>query len=162
MGKGLVFFLVLFAAPTSQLLAQSRCPEGFRDAGSLSGTGSVMQSLDTRKTLKLPENATLDQSYQQKKVRATNGKAGVNSNMLAKDIPKGILIIAFGTSDKVFEQGWAVSDPELKVIERDAGGKATRYEFGMRLICKVSERAAQPLAGGCDVNVEVCYKPLRQ
>lgn len=160
MRKEFVLFLAFLPVPTSQVLAQSNCPEGFRYAGTLSGTGSVMSSLDKRDTLKLPKNATLDVSYQQKKVRATNRKSGVSSNMRAEDIPKGILIIAHGTSDKVFDQGWAVSDPELKVIENDASGKVTRYEFGMRLMCNVSERAAQPLAGGCSVEVEVCYKPI--
>jgi hypothetical protein len=80
--------------------------------------------------VKLPENATPDQSFQQKNVRATNGKSGARSNMRAQDIPKGILIIPSGESDPVYEPGWAVSDPELKAIERD--GAATSRGISLR------------------------------
>ena len=72
------------------------------------------------------------------------------------------LIITYGKSDQVYEQGWSVSDPELKAIERDASGTITQYEFGMKLFCKVGTTGANPHLGECSVNVEVCYKPLPQ
>jgi hypothetical protein len=112
-------------------------------------------------TVKFPENATLDQSFQQKKVRVTNGKSGAHSNLRPQDIPKGVLVVAYGKEDPVYEPGWAVSDPELKGIERDDTGKITRYEFGMRLFCSVGGGGANPHSAACSVNAEVCYKPSR-
>ena len=112
--------------------------------------------------MKLPENATPDESFQQKNVRATNGKSGARSNMRPEDVPKGILVITSGKEDKLYEPGWAVSDPELKGIERDNTGKVTRYELGMKLFCKVGSNGANPYFAECSVNAEVCYKPSRQ
>jgi len=155
----LVAFLLFVASPLT--VAQSNCPEGFRYAGSLSGSGSSMTPFDQRVRLRLPENATLDTSFQQKKVRATNGSSGVSSTLRAHDLPKGILIITHGKSDRIYEQGWAVSDPELKVLEQDSNGKVTHYEFGMHLFCKVGEQGANPQFGECSVTVEVCYKQVR-
>jgi hypothetical protein len=112
-------------------------------------------------TVRLPENATLDESFQQQKVRATNGKGGVSSTMRVQDIPKGVLIINYGKEDKVYQPGWAVSDPELKAVERDANGKVTRYEFGLKLYCSVGSGGANPHFAECSVSAEVCYKALR-
>ena len=109
----------------------------------------------------LPENATLDESYQQQNVRATNGKRGAHSSLRAEDVPKGLLIIPHGESDPFFDQGWAVSDPELKAVQKDEKGKVTRYEFGMKLFCHVRDTAgAESEYGECSVDVDVCYKPL--
>ena len=143
-------------------VGQHNCPEGFRYVGTLSGSGSESNSFDKRMTVKLPENATPDESFQQKNVRVTNGKSGARSSMRPQDIPKGILVIASGKEDKVYEPGWAVSDPELKGIERDNTGKVTRYEFGMKLFCNVGSHGANPYFAECSVNAEVCYKPSRQ
>jgi hypothetical protein len=150
-------FLVSFS---SWSLAQHNCPEGFRHVDTMSGTGSESNPFDKRLTVRLPENATLDQSFQQQRVRATNGKSGVSSSMRPQDIPKGILIIPYGKDDKIYQPGWAVSNPELKVVERDASGKVTRYEFGLKLYCTVGSSGANPHFAECSVSAEVCYKPL--
>jgi hypothetical protein len=156
--SSLLAFVFLFSSTVS--FAQSNCPEGFRDAGTLSGTGSHTTDLDERVTLMLPENARLDESYQQQNVRATNGKRGVRSSLRAQDVPKGILIIPHGKSDELYNQGWAVSNPELKVLQKDESSKVTRYEFGMKLSCHVAG-GPNPIIGDCSVDVEVCYKPLK-
>ena len=156
--SSLLAFVFLCASSVS--FAQSNCPEGFRYAGILSGTGSYTTDLDTRVTLMLPKNATLDESYQQQNVRATNGKHGMRSSLRAQDVPKGILIIPHGKSDELYNQGWAVSNPELKVLQKDESGKATRYEFGMKLSCHVAG-GPNPIVGECSVDVEVCYKPMQ-
>jgi hypothetical protein len=110
-------------------------------------------------TLKFPEGTTLDESFQQKRVRATNGKSGSSSNLRPEDIPKGVLIIPSGKEEKTYgEPGWAVSDPKLKSIAQDDTGKITRYEFSMRLFCSAEARGANPHFSECSVNVEVCYK----
>lgn len=140
-------------------VAQDNCPEGFRYAGTLSGTGSASSLLDKRVTLKFPNDATLDESFQQKRVRATNGKSGTSSSLRPEDIPKGVLIIPSGKEDKVYQPGWAVSDPKLEIVAQDDTGKITRYQFGMRLLCKVYGQGANPYFAECSVNVEVCYKP---
>jgi hypothetical protein len=142
--------------------AQDNCPEGFRFVGTLSGTGTELNPFDKRETIKLPKNATPDESFQQKNVRVTNGKNGARSNMQAKDIPQGILVITHGKEDKVYEPGWAVSEPELKVIEKDSNGKVTRYEFAMKLFCSVSSRGSNPYYAECSVQADVCYKPALQ
>jgi hypothetical protein len=152
-------FVLLTVSPWAS--GQDNCPEGFRYVRTLSGTGSESDPFDKRMTVKFPENATLDESFQQKNVRATNGKSGARSNMRSQDIPKGVLIITSGKEDQIYEPGWAVSDPELRGIERDNTGKITRYEFGLKLFCTVGSHGANPHFAECSVNVEVCYKPLR-
>jgi hypothetical protein len=118
-----------------------------------------LEAFDARKTITLPNNATLDASYQQKQVLATNGKSGVQSSMRPQDVPKGLHLIPFGRDEPIYEQGWAVSDPELKALARDASGKVTRYEFGMKLRCSARVPSG-PRAAECSVGVDVCYRPL--
>jgi len=154
---GILLFSFFFC---SRAHSQNNCPEGFVSAGTLSGSGAASEPFNKRQTLRLPEDATLDESFQQKKVHATNGKNGASSTMDAQDIPKGILILPYGTSDGVYKQGWAVSEPELKAIDRDSNGHVTRYQFGMKLFCSVSNSGANPQFGECSVGVDVCYKPL--
>lgn len=153
-------FVLLSLSPWAA--GQHNCPEGLRYVGTLSGSGSESNPFDKRVTVKFPEDASLDESFQQKNVRATNGKSGAHSNMRPQDIPKGVLVITSGKEDKVYEPGWAVSDPELKGIERDNAGKITRYEFGMKLFCTVGSNGQNPHFAECSVNAEVCYKPLHR
>jgi hypothetical protein len=133
--------------------AQNSCPEGFRYAGTLSGTST--ETFDKTVFLKLPEYATLDESFQQTAVRATNGKKGAKSNLRPQDIPKGIRIDPHGSSD--LEKIWAVSEPQL--IKPDSNGDSTRYAFGMHLFCSVQGSPYSQTEGACDVEVQVCYKP---
>jgi hypothetical protein len=148
---------LLFLLASTLTRAQNNCPDGFRYAGTLSGYGSSVEGFDARKTLTLPDNATLDESYQQKRVRATNGKNGVDSSMRPQDVPKGIHLVPYGKSLSIYEQGWAVSDPELKALNRDASGKVTRYEFGMKLFCNAHTGGHRAVE--CSVGVDVCYRP---
>ena len=80
------------------LLAQHNCPQGFNDAGTLKGTGSYGIPFDERREINLPENATLDTSFQQSNVRVRAGNDLAQSKLQAKDIPKGILIIPSGST----------------------------------------------------------------
>ena len=155
------FVVLVLSSFSPWCLGQHNCPEGFRYVGTLSGTGSESNPFDRRMTVKLPENAAPDQSFQQRNVRSTNGKSGARSAMRPEDVPRGILVITSGKEDKVYEPGWAVSDPELKGIERDNSGKVTHYEFGMKLFCRVGSSGANPHFAECSVNAEVCYKPSR-
>jgi hypothetical protein len=129
--------------------AHESCPGGLKYVGTLRGTGSLVELLDTRLEISLPEDAMLDTSYQQTKVVAPKSKG------LKLRPPKGIHIEAYGVED--YGKQWDVGDPKLITIS-DADGK-TRYVFGMHLHCTVSEYARQ--FSGCAVNVDVCYKPLR-
>src|SRR4051812_31779112 len=74
-------------------LAQHNCPQGFQPAGTLTGTASYGNDLNERREINLPENASIDQSYQQTKVLPQKGNPKAHSDLLAKDIPKGIHII---------------------------------------------------------------------
>ena len=150
---GLLVLVVLLCA--SWALSQNNCPQGFRYVGTLSGNGSASENFDKRVTVKFPQDATLDESFQQKNVRSTNGKSGAQSSMRAQDIPKGVLVIPSGKSDDVYQQGWAVSNPGLKRVDENS-----RYEFGMKLFCRVATTGANPNFGECSVQAEVCYKPL--
>ena len=152
---------LLFLLASTVSRAQNNCPEGFRYAGTLSGNGSSVDGFDSRQALTLPPNAKFDESYQQKKVQVTNGKNGVRSNMRAQDVPKGFYLVPHGeSSSTIDEAGWAVSDPELRPLNRDASGKVTRYGFGMKLLCNARTGGAER-AVECSVRVDVCYKPLR-
>jgi hypothetical protein len=133
--------------------AQSNCPQGFVFLGSLSGTGSQTQEFNKKVELKLPPGATLDESFQQSTVRATNAKG--KANLRPQDIPKGILIIPHGSSDS--DNVWSVSEPTIE--KEDNETSATRYKFGMHLFCRVEGSPHHQQAGDCEVSVEVCYKP---
>jgi hypothetical protein len=75
---------------SSWAVAQHNCPEAFKYVGTLPGVGSESNPFDKRVAVKFPENATLDESFQQKKVRITNGKRGARSTVQAQDLPKGV------------------------------------------------------------------------
>ncbi len=141
--------LLSMAAP---VLAQHGCPERFNFAGTLKGNGSYGVPFDERRELNLPPNATIDTSFQQSDVRAHAGNGLAQSDLHAKDIPKGIYIIPSGST--LNDSGWAVSAPELKTV-----GDPARYRFGMRLYCMSSSSTPTMHNGGCYVKVDVCYKP---
>ena len=150
------FLIFVFLTMSVLSNAQSKCPQGFAYVGTLSGTGSSTQEFNKKVVLKLPESATFDESFQQIKVKATsaNGK----SNLRPHDIPKGILIIPHGSNDR--EKVWSVSESKLAEIKEENNGfSSTRHEFGMLLFCRVESSPYSQQTGGCDVTVEVCYKP---
>jgi hypothetical protein len=153
MKKQVGFLTISFLLMSSLSSAQEeRCPEGFRYAGALSGSST--ETFDKTVFITLPEYATLDESFQQIVVRATNGKKNAKSNLRPKDIPKGFYITPYGSSD--LEKAWAVSEPQLKT---DNNGASTRYAFGMHLFCAVNGSTFSQTEGACDVGVQVCYKP---
>ncbi|MGD0443626.1 MAG: hypothetical protein ABSA39_06785 [Edaphobacter sp.] len=136
------------------LLAQHNCPQGFDYAGALRGTGSYGIAFDERRELTLPLYATIDSSFQQRNVRARAGNGQAKSDLRVTDIPKGILIIPSGSI--LYDNGWAVSAPELKPV-----GEPVQYRFAMKLYCISSSSSSNKHSGGCDVNVDVCYKPKK-
>jgi hypothetical protein len=144
-------FSFLFLSVLSS--AQSNCPQGFVFVGSLSGTGSQTQEFNKKVELKLPPGATLDESFQQSTVRSTNAK--VKANLRPQDIPRGILIIPYGSNDS--EKVWSVSEPTIKRENNETS--SSRYIFGMHLFCMVKVHTFSQNTGGCEVSVEVCYKP---
>jgi len=151
----LLVFIVLFVPRLSPAqAAPGRCPADFIYVGTLKGTGSFVELLDKTLEIKLPENATIDTSYQQTEVVAHGGK-GAHWNLRPQNIPKGIHIAPYGQD--VNGRAWGVSDPSLKTVSQ-ADGK-TRYVFAMRLHCTVDEYARQ--FGGCALNADVCYKPQK-
>ena len=145
---GLLMLGLLFTSPLT--LAQHSCPEGLKYVGSLSLTGSY-GAAEEKKEIALPEGATVDTSFQQKSVRARNGNKKAQSDLRAEDIPKGILIIPSGTTS--LGKGWAVSKPELKQVQ-------SHQLFGMKLYCTTGGGAYDNM-GGCEVQVDVCYKPKK-
>jgi len=104
-----------------------------------------------------PPNARIDSSYQQGAVHAENGQSDAHSSLKPQAIPKGIHIVPFGSDDH--QKGWAVADPELKGTAWDDDGRITRYGFGMQLYCTTGIGEADRVVGGCNVDVDVCYKP---
>ena len=153
MKKHVGFWIASFLLISSLSSAQATCPEGFRYAGTLSGTST--ETFDKTAFLKLPEDATLDESYQQTAVQATNGKKNAKSNLRPQDIPKGFYITPYGAND--LEKIWAVSEPQL--IKPGSNGASTRYACGMHLVCSVQGSTFSQTEGSCDVGVDVCYKP---
>jgi hypothetical protein len=145
---GLLILGLLFSS--SSALAQHSCPEGFNYVGSLSLTGSY-GSAEEKKEIDLPAGATIDTSYQQASIRARDGNRKAQSNLRAEDIPRGIHISPSGSTS--LDKGWAVSKPELKQVE-------SRQRFAMKLYCTTGGGAFENM-GGCEVQVEVCYKPKK-
>jgi hypothetical protein len=145
---GLLILGLLFSSPS--ILAQHSCPAGFDYVGTLSLTGSY-GSAEEKKEIEFPEGATIDTSYQQTSIRARGGNQKAQSNLRAEDIPKGIHISAAGAIS--LGKGWAVSKPELRQVQ-------SRQIFGMKLYCTTGGGAYDNM-GGCEVAVEVCYKPKK-
>lgn len=139
---------------SATLRAQHNCPQGFDHAGTLTGSGSYGIAFDERREINLPMYATIDMSFQQSAVRARAGNRTAQSDLHAKDIPKGIHIIPSGST--LYDNGWAVSAPELKTV-----GEPARYRFGMKLYCISSSTVPTAHYGGCQVTVDVCYKPKK-
>ena len=55
---------------------------------------------------------------------------------------------------------WPVNDLDRHLtLAADRLEEVTRYEFGMKLFCKVGSNGANPYFAECTVNAEVCYKP---
>lgn len=144
---GLLILGLLFTSPS--ILAQHSCPEGFNYVGTLSLTGSY--GTEEKKEIDLPLGATIDTSYQQASIRARGGNQKAQSNLHAEDIPKGIHTSAAGATS--LGKGWAVSKPELRQVQ-------SRQIFGMKLYCTTGGGAYDNM-GGCEVAVEVCYKPKK-
>ncbi len=133
--------------------AQNSCPEGFRYAGTLSGSDA--DKFDKTVALKLPEYATLDESYQQTEVRASSSTRKTESSLRPQDIPKGIYITPYGSREP--EKDWAVGEPRL--VKPDNNGASSRYVFAMHLFCAVHGSPYSQTEGPCEVSVQVCYKP---
>jgi hypothetical protein len=152
----LIALAVLYTS--SFALAQNSCPERFRYVGTLSGTGSFVSEFNEVREINLPENATLDTTYQQTVVRSHGGNPIALSDLRAKEIPKGINIITYGSTDT--GKGWSVSAPKLVAIQPPVSAGVTRYRFGMKLYCTVGNAHSQNV-GTCSVNVEVCYLPKK-
>ena len=146
------FILLLLPSLGLAQKVHEGCPVELTYVGTIKGTGSFVELLDKRLEIKLPQNATLDTSYQQTKVVAAGGK-GARSKLRPEDIPTGIHIVPYGQDDE--GKAWDVSDPKLKTASETEG--KTRYVFGIHVHCTVEEYARQ--FGGCAVNVDVCYKP---
>jgi hypothetical protein len=147
----LAFVLLLISGLS--VAQKNPCPEGFRYAGTLQGSTGYMVPFSKRVEITFPENAMPDISYQQTKVRAEDGNTKEHSNLRPQDIPRGIHIVPYGNAG---DGGWAVSNPDLKVVEKQADGRITRYAFGMQLYCMPGHL---PTHAACEVNVDVCYKP---
>jgi hypothetical protein len=145
---------VVVFCTSSLALSQTNCPQGFQLAGTLSGTGSYVGEFNERRQINLPENATIDTTFQQANVRSHGGSVKPKSELHVKDIPKGILIIPHGSTDR--EKGWSVSAPELVAIKAPGSQSITGYKFGMKLYCTVGTGTSQNV-GDCSVAVDVCY-----
>lgn len=143
---GFLAFVVFYTS--SLALAQHNCPQGFQYVGTLSGTGSIVSEFNERRQINLPQNATLDTTFQQSNIRSHGGSVKPKSELRAKDIPKGILIIPSGSTD--LQKGWSVSDPELVAIKAPGSQSVTGYKFGMKLYCTVGSTVNQNV-GGCHV-----------
>ena len=147
------FLAVSLLLMSSLSSAQDSCPEGLRYAGTLSGSDS--ETFDKTVALQLPEHATLDESYQQTEIRATNSTRKAESKLRPQDIPKGIYITPYGSRES--EKVWVVSEPRL--VKPDNNGASGRYAFGMHLFCAVHGSSFSQTEGPCEVSVQVCYKP---
>ena len=131
MKKHVGFLTVSFLLMSSLSSAQDNCPEEFRYAGTLSGTSSSRYSLIKRLFLNsLRMQRSMTPISKPKSGRRTKTQSPIE--YLPQDIPKGIHITPYGSSD--LDKVWAVSEPKLMEIKA-GNGTSTRYAFGMRLFC---------------------------
>ena len=136
---------------------ENRCPNGFVFAGRLYGSGGFGSNFAHRVEVQFPLYARIDQNYQQNSVHAENGQSDAHSRLNPKAIPSGINILPYGSDDH--EKGWAVNNPELKGVAWDNEGLITRFAFGMQLYCTTGSGEQDRVVGGCNVDVDVCFKP---
>jgi hypothetical protein len=153
MKKHFGFLIASFLLMSSLSSAQDSCPEGFRYAGTLSGSDS--DQFDKTVALRLPEYATLDESYQQTEIRATSSARKTASSLRPQDIPKGFYITPYGSREA--EKVWVVSEPRL--VKPESNGASSRYVFAMHLFCAVHASSFSQIEGPCEVSAQVCYKP---
>lgn len=151
-----VLALIGLASLALPMQAQNRCPDGFNFLGRLHGAGSYNSNFNQRVEIRF-SRVRMDRSYRQQAIHAENGQSDAHSNIKPTDIPAGLNLVPFGSDDH--EKGWAVLAPELKGVEFDEDDRIKTYAFGMSLYCTTGSGEADRFVGGCDVNVDVCYKP---
>lgn len=137
---------------------------GFQYVGQLYGEGSFNSNYYGFREVLLPANAKIDTSYHQPSIAAVaNGKSDARSRFVASEVPPGICIVPAG--DNKANHGWSVGDgAEPRVLLSPgawdmATNTITQYKFGMRLYCTTGSGEIDRLAGGCNVKVDVFYKP---
>jgi hypothetical protein len=117
-----------------------QCPSGFTKIGRMERSTSGLE-VKERVSIKLPDDFTLDTSYQQPSPSGKGGRAG--SILPQQRIPKGIYISPGGRGT----YGWAVSDPVM----------LDSRTFQMYLYCS-QDQGALNTNWGCSVYVDVCAK----
>jgi hypothetical protein len=149
------FVICILLAPG---LAQSQCPGGLNYAGQLGVEGSFNNNGTGSHSLNLPPNAHIDRSYQQTgALKAYGGGSDARSPLQVSQVPPGIYIHATGTEDH--NKGWSVANPKLDAISFDSEERVTQWTFSMGLYCTVGSGEIDRTVGGCNVKVDVCYKP---
>jgi hypothetical protein len=165
-------YAVLAAAALALSLCQGKtahaqCPAGLISVGRIYGEGSFGSNLVTYKEILLPAGARIDTSYHQPALSPpANGKSDAHSRLVVSEVPAGIFIVPGG--DDSANHGWAVGDgPEPRIQLVPATWDSTtntisQYKFGIRLYCTTGSGEADRWTGGCNVHVDVCYKPIPQ
>ena len=151
------FALLMILLPS--LLQSQQCPVGLKYAGQLYGAGSFGSNFSQYRDVQLPKGAKIDGSYHQPSISAVdNGKSSAHSPLTASQVPAGIYIVPNG--DNSANHGWAVHSPQLLPASWDMNNNTiSQYKFGMVLYCTTGSGEIDRTTGGCNVKVDVCYKP---
>lgn len=155
------FALVVAVVVCCHKVSVGQCPAGFKHADKpLYGEGSWGSNFYGLREVLLPPGEKIDTSYHQPSISAVaNGKSDARSPLVASQVPAGIFIIPSG--DDSANHGWAVHSPVLSAGVADPSTNiVSQWKFGMQLYCTTGSGEIDRTTGGCNVKVEVCYKPL--
>jgi hypothetical protein len=146
-------------------LSGAQCPSGLVSVGRIYGAGSFGNNYVAFQEVLLTPNIHIDQSYRQSSIGpVANGKSDARSHFTVSQVPAGIFITPGG--DDSASHGWAVGDGPSPVIQLAPAAwdlqtnSISQYKFGMRLYCTTGSGEYDRTTGGCNVHVDVCYKPL--
>lgn len=129
----------------------------------MAGSGAASVPFNRPVTLKLPEYATIDASFQQKEGACDKPQKWCQISDGSWDITREFSFYRVAQAMEC-RRGRAVSEPELKGIDRDANSNITPYEGWDDIYCSVSNSGASPQFGEYSVGsmsaTSLCVRPL--
>jgi hypothetical protein len=158
-----IALFIILAVVACSGIAFAQC-NGLQYVGQLYGQGSFNSNYYGFREVLLPTNAKIDSSYHQPSIAAVaNGKSDARSRLVASEVPAGICIAPSGDNNAA--HGWSVgdgADPRIQLAPATwdmSTNTITQYKFGMRLYCTTGSGELDRTTGGCNVKVDVFYKP---
>jgi hypothetical protein len=162
MRQYLLVCLSVAMSTTGLVRLNAQCPADLVHAGKLYGEGGPANYVGHPEVVfTLPSGTVIDRSFHQANISAVaNNQSDAHSNLTPTKIPGGICIVPSGTNDN--NKGWSVGNndtPTLRASDWDDAGRVSSYVYSMGLYCTVDSGLRGMGSGGCNVAVDVYYKP---